>query len=312
MRLLESIRPAIPLALPIIASVAAVVLLAEGYSITNKIAQYEHLRGEHEALIVSVGERRRAAEDARSDLAAVTGQLNGAREGMRSVTAEREDALRQTAVARAEKEKAELQRSHLDEQARSLQIEIEKKNAELKGIKETIIAVGAQMVVDQAKQSDAESKARIAKDNADRATRGAAEAEERRASLDKSANDASGRLATLRRDVDAAEKELMQRRQESQSVVGETNVLKAQIPQLRRDAEAATKSLSDLQQRQTSAQTEITDLQKQSADLNAAASQKAKTSSGLSSDCGKSAKSRQAQTFPCVRRAQRRTASAMK
>src|SRR5258707_2472164 len=110
MKPLEWIRKTAPFGLPILASIASVVLLAEAYSISNKLANYERLRADHESLITTVAEKRREADEATANLARVTGDLNGANEGMRRIAAERETALKENAEARATHASTEVQR----------------------------------------------------------------------------------------------------------------------------------------------------------------------------------------------------------
>src|SRR5262252_5223610 len=101
MKPLEWIRKAAPFGLPILASIAAVILLAEGYSVSNKLENYERLRADHESLILTVAEKHRAADEAAANLARITGDLNGAKEGVRRIAAERETALKEIAETRA-------------------------------------------------------------------------------------------------------------------------------------------------------------------------------------------------------------------
>lgn len=89
---LDWLRKAAPLGLPILASITAVILLQDGYSVSRKMADYERLRADHEALVVTVTGERREAEEAASNLARLTGDLSGANENMRRVTTEREIA----------------------------------------------------------------------------------------------------------------------------------------------------------------------------------------------------------------------------
>ncbi len=125
MKLLEWLRKAAPLGLPVLASIAAVVLLAESYSVSAKLENYERLRADHRSLITTVAEKRRDADEASANLARVTGDLNAANEGIRRISAERESALKETAEARAAHAFTDEQRRQIEERKTALQTDIE-------------------------------------------------------------------------------------------------------------------------------------------------------------------------------------------
>jgi chromosome segregation ATPase len=277
MKPLERIRKAAPFGLPILASIAAVILLGEGYSVSNKLANYERLRADHESLILTVAEKRRAADEAAANLARITGDLNGVIEGMRQIVAERGTALKEIAEARAAHASTEVQRRQVEERITSLQAEIETKKAELGLIQRSIASVGEQLAnmkrainAEQAQLTEAQNQARAATDNSARLQRQVTEKESRRAAIDKSVTD-------LQREV----AELEQRRKEAQTIIGEATTLRGQIGQIRREGETAGRELAEVQQRRTTFQGEIIRLQSQVTELTAQAAQRNTGLSGL-------------------------------
>jgi chromosome segregation ATPase len=190
-RPLEWFRKAAPFGLPVLASIAAVVLLAESYSITRKLADYERLRTDHESLITTVAEKRREADEAAANLARVAGDLNGANDGMRRIAAERETALKAIAEARAATASTEVQRRQIEERMTALQADIETKKAELSQVQGSITAAGEQLTkmkpaiaAEQARLTEAQNQARAATENSARLQRQASEGESRRAAMD--------------------------------------------------------------------------------------------------------------------------------
>src|ERR1039458_3182208 len=134
----EWLRKAAPIGLPILASIAAVVLLGESYSISSKFINYERLRADHESLITTVGEKRREADQATANLARITGDLNGANAGIRKIVEERELALKEIAEARAGRASTEVQRHQIEERMTALQADAETKKVELSQVQKSI------------------------------------------------------------------------------------------------------------------------------------------------------------------------------
>jgi chromosome segregation ATPase len=284
----EWLRKAAPIGLPILASIAAVVLLGESYSISSKFINYERLRADHESLITTVGEKRREADQATANLARITGDLNGANAGIRKIVEERELALKEIAEARAGRASTEVQRHQIEERMTALQADAETKKVELSQVQKSITAAGDQLAniklaitAEQARLIEAQNQARSATETSARLLRQAAEGETRRTAMETSFTEASNRLTVVQREVEAAAVELEQRRKEAQTVTGEATTLRAQIGRIRGESETADREFAQLQQRRTTLQSEVTRLQSQITDLAAQATQRNTDVTGL-------------------------------
>jgi chromosome segregation ATPase len=263
MRLLEWFRRATPLGLPILASIAAVVLLAEGYSVSLKLENYERLRADHETLIQTIAEKNHERDKAAANLEDVKGKLKGA-------NAERDKALEEKAVAGAAKASIDVERRQAEKQKTALLSDIETKKTELGEIEKSITAADQQLAnkkrditSEQARLADAQAQTSSETDKSTRLKRLTAGQESRLAELDKSISDDSSRLAGLQRDA-----------KEAQGVIDEATTLRGQIMQFRKERETAESELLERQERRTALQLEIARLQSQSSDLSTQISQR--------------------------------------
>jgi chromosome segregation ATPase len=263
MRLLEWFRRATPLGLPVLASIAAVVLLAEGYSVSLKLENYERLRAEHESLIQTIAKKRHEHDEAAANLARVTGDLSGA-------NAEREKALKEKAEAGAAKAFIDVQRRQAEEQKTALLSKIETKKTELGEIEKSITAADQQLANkkrditgEQARLADAQAQTSSETDKFTRLKRQTAGQESRLVDLDKSISDASIRLAGLQGEA-----------REAQSVIDEATTLRGQIMQFRKERETVERELLERQEQRTALQLENARMQSQSNDLSTQISQK--------------------------------------